>query len=120
MRSLTYILLGVMLLQVSGVRDVCFCRQYVKHDCCPASKDNSLPSQPSIPDCCLSMALTLQSSIAEPAAGPDHAVSLQSNQARRVADPIAPRPERQPEILASSGLTLPHIPPLLQTCLLLI
>ena len=120
MRRLTYILLGVLLLQFSGLREVCFARPSRSHDCCPAPKGKSLPSPSSMPDCCLAMALTLQSSVAEITSGTSRSVTLQAIETNPATDRIPPRIERQPERLTSSGLTFPPLTPLLQTCLLLI
>jgi hypothetical protein len=120
LRRLTYILLGVLLLQFSGLREVCFARPCASHDCCPAPKGKSLPSRSSLPDCCLAMALTLQSSVAEVATGADHSVTLQPIEMNPATDLVPPLVERRPERLTSSGLTLPPLTPLLQTCLLLI
>ncbi len=120
MRRLTYILLGVMLLQMSGLREVCFSQPRANHDCCPAPKGKSLPGRSTVPECCLAMALTLQGSVAEITSGTDHSVTIQPMETKRATDPILPRVARQTERLTSSGLTLPPLTPLLQTCLLLI
>jgi hypothetical protein len=109
-----------MLLQMSGLREFCFARPRASHDCCPTPKDESLPSPSSVPDCCLSMALTLQSSVAEITSGTTHSVTIQPIERKPATDPILPRVERRPETLTSSGLTFPPLTPLLQTCLLLI
>jgi len=120
LRRLTYILLGVMLLQMSGLREVCFSQPRAGHDCCPAPKGESLPGHSPLPDCCLAMVLTVQSSVAEITSGSDHSASIRPMEAKHATDPILPRVERRPERLTSSGLTLPPLTPLLQTCLLLI
>lgn len=120
MKRLTYILFAVFLFQVSGVRDLCFSQPRASHHCCPASKGNSIPSPSSLPDCCLSMALTVQASVAEVSSGTDHTVTLQPIETQLTINSIPPRPERQTEPLTSSGLTLPPLSPLLQTCQLLI
>jgi hypothetical protein len=120
LRRFIYILLGVMLLQLSGLREVCFSQPHPRHDCCPAPKGKPLPSRSTVPECCLAMALTLQSSVAEVTSGTGHSVTIQPMQAKHATDAIRPRVVRQTEILTSSGLTLPPLTPLLQTCLLLI
>ena len=120
MRRLTYILLGVMLLQLSGLREVCFSPSRARHDCCPAPKGRSLPGRSTVPDCCLAMALTVQGSVAEVTSGTDHSVIIQPRQTKRATAPLLPRVVRRAEILTTSGLTLPPLTPLLQTCLLLI
>jgi hypothetical protein len=120
LRRLTYILLGVLLLQFSGLRELCFSRPCPSHDCCPAPKGKSLPGRSAVPECCLAMALTLQGSVAEVTRGTDHAITLQPIETNRATDLIPPLVERRPERLTSSGLTLPPLTPLLQTCLLLI
>ena len=120
MRRFTYILVGVLLLQFSGVREVCFARPSARHDCCPAPKGKSLPGRSALPECCLAMALTLQSSVAEVVSGTNHSVTFQPIETNRATEFIPPLLERWPERLTSSGLTLPPLTPLLQTCLLLI
>ena len=120
MRRLTYILLAVLLLQFSGLREFCFARPSASHGCCPAPKSKPLPASSQLPDCCLAMALTVQGSVAEVISAAGHSVTLQSIETNRATDSIPPRVDRQPERLSSSGLTLPPLTPLLQTCLLLI
>ena len=66
------------------------------------------------------MLLTVQGSVAEVTNGSSHSVSVQPVETTHVNDPIVPRVVRQAEILTSSGLTLPPLTPLHQTCLLLI
>ncbi|MGA2475409.1 MAG: hypothetical protein ABSC21_01670 [Terriglobia bacterium] len=66
------------------------------------------------------MALTLQSSVAEVTSGTDHSVTILLIETKRATDSIPPLVERRPERLTSSGLTLPPLTPLLQSCLLLI
>jgi len=117
---LTYILLGVLLFQFSGLREFCFSRPCARHHCCPAPRGKSLPDRSAFPECCLAMALTLQSSVTEVMSGSDHSVTLQPIETKRATDFVPPLVERRPERLASSGLTLPPLTPLLQTCLLLI
>ena len=120
MRRLTFILLLVMVLQMSGLRELCFAQPRARHDCCPAPKGKSLPSPSSFPDCCLSMALTLQASVAEITSATNHFVTLQPIETAPAIDPFLPRVDRRFETLTSSGLTLPPLTPLRQTCLLLI
>ena len=120
MRRLTYVLLGVMLLQMSGLRELCFAPPRASHDCCPAPKSKSLPGPSSFPDCCLSMALTLQASVAEITSSTGLSVTLQPIETKPAIDVAPALVERQPERLTSSGLTLPPLTPLHQTCLLLI
>jgi len=109
-----------MLLQMSGWRELCFAQPRASHHCCPAPKGKSLPSPSSFPDCCLSMALTLQASVAEITNAANHSVTLQPIETASATDSVLPRVERRFEILTSSGLTLPPLTPLRQTCLLLI
>jgi hypothetical protein len=66
------------------------------------------------------MALTLQGSVAEITSGTERSVTLQAIETNPATDSVPPRVERRPERLTSSGLTLPPLTPLLQTCLLLI
>jgi hypothetical protein len=120
LRYLTYILLGVLLLEISGLREVCFSRPCVGHDCCPAPKGKSLPGRSAVPECCLAMALTLQSSVAEVTRGAEYSVTIVPIETKHATDSIPPLVERRPERLTSSGLTLPSLTPLLQSCLLLI
>ena len=120
MKRLTFILLAVMLLQMSGWREVCFARPRTGHDCCPAPKGKSLPSPSSFPDCCLSMALTLQASVAEITSSTGHSITLQPIETKPAIDIAPALVERQAERLTSSDLTLPPLTPLRQTCLLLI
>jgi hypothetical protein len=46
-----YVLRPVLILKVSGLREVCFSRPSPSHDCCPASKDKSLPDRCAVPEC---------------------------------------------------------------------
>ncbi|MGA9055716.1 MAG: hypothetical protein WB763_04325 [Terriglobia bacterium] len=66
------------------------------------------------------MALTLQSSVAEVTSGTDHSVTILPIETKHATGSIPPLVERRPERLTSSGLTLPPLTPLLQSCLLLI
>jgi len=120
LKRLTFILLAVMLLQMSGWRELCFSQSRAGHDCCPAPKGKSIPSPSSFPDCCLSMALTLQASVAEITSSTAHSVTLQPIETKPAIDFVPALVERQPERLTSSGLTFPPLTPLHQTCLLLI
>jgi hypothetical protein len=66
------------------------------------------------------MALTLQSSVAEVTSGTNGSVTAQPMETNPATDFIPPLVVRWPEKLMSSGLTLPPLSPLHQTCLLLI
>jgi hypothetical protein len=66
------------------------------------------------------MALTIQTSVAEVASGAYRSLALQPIETTPATDFLPPLVERWPERLTSSGLTLPPLTPLLQTCLLLI
>jgi hypothetical protein len=120
LKYLSYILLGVLLLQFSGLREVCFSRPHPSHDCCPTPKGKSLPGRSAVPECCLAMTLTLGSSVAEVTRGTERSEAILPIETKHAADSIPPLVERRPERLTSSGLTLPPLTPLLQSCLLLI
>jgi hypothetical protein len=66
------------------------------------------------------MALTLQSSVAEVTRGAEYSVTILAIETKHATDSIPPLVERRPERLTSSGLRLPSLTPLLQSCLLLI
>jgi len=119
-RRLTYILLGILLLEMSGLRELCFAQPRPSHHCCPAPRGESLPNPSSVPDCCLSMVLTLEASVAEVTSATNHTLIVKRTETRSVTEPALPRAERVPEIVTFSGLTLPPLTPLRQTCLLLI
>ena len=46
-----YVLRAVLILEVSGLREVCFSRPCASHDCCPAPKGKSLPGRSAVPEC---------------------------------------------------------------------
>jgi hypothetical protein len=60
-----YLLLTVFLVQFSGLRGLCVPSHHQTHACCPTSAKTTLPSSPSLPDCCVNSILNYQGSIIE-------------------------------------------------------
>lgn len=120
MKKLAYVLLAVLLMQLSGLRMMCAPCTASPHDCCPSAGEHSPLKQSSLPDCCLASVLTCQGSITEvqdpsydshfvlviaktPAAGLTSVVVRGKAARRPLSHPLSP-----------------PLGPLLQTCLLLI
>jgi hypothetical protein len=119
-KKLAWFLLAALLMQLSGLRELCTPPLGPVHDCCPAPRGRSLPNPSSLPDCCLISLLNYQGSISEVGTGNQHSDSV-----LRVVK--APGLELTPAVIGSAPgrrqISLPissPLSPLLQTCLLLI
>ena len=64
-RRSAYLLLVILLGQLSGLRALCAPGHRHTHACCPVSTKTTLPSSSSLPDCCVSSILNYQGSITE-------------------------------------------------------
>ena len=117
MRRVVYILLAVLLVQLSGLRALCVSCHRQTHACCPMSTKTSSSG---LPPCCVSSILNFQGSITE--MQDSSSQSEYTAQSAVVSDPSAaplvaldqPAPQR---VLPSVS---PPLSPLSQSCLLLI
>jgi len=121
LKRFAYLLLAVILSQLSGLGMMCAPRTASRHSCCTTPEERSPVNRSSLPDCCLVSLLNYQGSITE-VQGP----RFDSHSARVIAKTpaVALPPEvspfnadRRPSLHSSLS---PPLSPLLQTCLLLI
>lgn len=120
MRRSSYLLLAVLLVQLTGLRALCAPRRPMAHGCCPESTATTPPSPSTLPDCCLASLLNYQGSISEtPTCDHSQEVTVQS---LLVSAPAAARVIPTANLTARSSLpsVSPPLSPLSQSCLLLI
>jgi hypothetical protein len=115
-----YLLLTVLLVQLSGLRLLCVPGHCQTHACCPMSTNTTPPSSSSLPACCLNFLLNYQGSITETqsAGHPSEYTGQLGEISHPSAVPRVPTsaPVRQHMLPSIS----PPLSPLSQSCLLLI
>lgn len=120
LRRVAFLLLAVLVLQLSGLRGLCAPLTKPMHDCCPAPQRKSLPSPAALPDCCRVAALGYQASVCELRTANEQSDSI-SSIVKVPAVGVAPAIlAAAPDWSETSHPVSPPLSPLLQTCLLLI
>ena len=117
-RRSVYLVLAVLLVQLSGLGTLCLPMHSQPHACCPMGHGKTPVSSPSLPDCCLNSLLNYQASITERRArlGATQ-YTAQVATVRVVAVPAAAIPAAPRRVLPSIS---PPLSPLSQSCTLLI
>ena len=120
MRQGTYILLAVLLAQLSGLRALCVPGRGQTHACCPMGAKTKLPKSSSLPECCLASLLNYQGSVTETRSPVDKSTITAQSGTVSVPSKLTPavtRPRVRQIVLPSVS---PPLSPLAQSCLLLI
>ena len=120
MKRITYLLLVVVLVQVTGAGSLCAPPAGASHDCCNPTPTTPAPAPASLPDCCL-VAVPQEQNFATPQRGADNLVPTNLQPEVAVISAIALSLALSPRFSrALDGLTPPPLSPLRQSCQILI
>ena len=120
MRRGAYILLVVLLVQLSGLRALCSPGRRQSHACCPTGTKTTLPSSSPLPDCCISSILNFQGSITETRSPVRPSEYTAHSAVASVPSAVHFIAIHTPVEQVALPTTSPPLNPLSQSCLLLI